>query len=337
MTDDDLVAALRLALARAGDTWRNQPSVLRRRLEGVLGADAVSQRAKVHLLTVAAEERIPERITRSDRSSAQLASIADDLAATRGWTTAAAGWSVATWSAALAPAEVATPAVVEPAEVTSLPDPAVSVVESTSGPIPLAARAPSEEAATILPAGPPTPPLSPPPPPSGATPTPVAPATGVPGPPNRRQRKLSATVSNFLDQPIDHAVEGYRGNPKVIGMVIVGLVVGGIVTIAGIFASSTPIAGVGVAVITVSSIALPMARKAASVCWIAVQGDTIQVIETVRNANNSLVPTGVSFRGTRGDIAQVAGTSSALQIGPSKITFVRSKASAMAILGGDRP
>ncbi len=97
----DLVVALREAVARAGDGWANQPSLLKRRLDDVLAEDAVALRPKVHLLVVAAEERVPSRLTRSQPSPALLAEVAAELADTRGWTAEAATWSVAVWAQAL--------------------------------------------------------------------------------------------------------------------------------------------------------------------------------------------------------------------------------------------
>ena len=115
MTEPDLVAALREAISRSGEGWQSQPSLLKRRLEQVLGSDAVPSRSQVHLLLVAAEEKVPSRLAGGPDSTA-LGEVAHDLAMTRGWTLAAAEWSVEIWAEALRPTSL---------DRTVLPDPSL--------------------------------------------------------------------------------------------------------------------------------------------------------------------------------------------------------------------
>ena len=97
----DLTAALRAAIARAGPVGLNQPSHLRKRLEEELGSDARAQRARIHQLVVAAEERLPVRLTRGGWSLSKRDQLAEVLVTQRGWTPQAAVWAVATWAVAL--------------------------------------------------------------------------------------------------------------------------------------------------------------------------------------------------------------------------------------------
>jgi len=116
MNEQDLAATLRQAVELAGDNWRAQPSILKRRLNDILASEATPLRAKVHLLVVAAEEKVPTRLGASGSDPERHREIAAELAATRGWTDAAALWAITTWAAAmgLTPLSVAEPAVIEP-------------------------------------------------------------------------------------------------------------------------------------------------------------------------------------------------------------------------------
>lgn len=101
MNRTDLVEPLQTAIIRADSSWLTQPSQLRRRLEEELGPDARAHRAQVHQLTVAAEERVPIRLKRNGWSTAERDELVQGLVTTRGWTPAAANWTVTTWAAAL--------------------------------------------------------------------------------------------------------------------------------------------------------------------------------------------------------------------------------------------
>lgn len=97
----DLVEALKLAIERADPNWGNQPSHLRRRLDEVLGPEATPNRAQVHQLVVAAEERIPDRLRSGGWSPTQRDDLVARLVSARGWTPSASEWTVVAWAGAL--------------------------------------------------------------------------------------------------------------------------------------------------------------------------------------------------------------------------------------------
>lgn len=101
MATDDLVDTLKAAIERADPNWVTQPSHLRRRLDDELGADARALRARVHQLVVGAEERVPVRLGRDGWSPEAREELVSRLVATRGWTSAAADWTVVTWAGAM--------------------------------------------------------------------------------------------------------------------------------------------------------------------------------------------------------------------------------------------
>jgi len=101
MTEIDLVGSLQRAIAQAGTEWTAQPSRLRRRLDEVLGSEARNHRSQVHLIIVAAEEKVPVRLRRTGWSDAERDDVAHALAGARGWTNEAAEWAVVMWAAAL--------------------------------------------------------------------------------------------------------------------------------------------------------------------------------------------------------------------------------------------
>jgi len=101
LTGDDLTQPLRAALAGLDSSWQYQPSILRRRLEEALAHDARPNRARIHQLVVAAEEKVPGRLAQQGGGPAQRLELASVLAATRGWTLDAAEWAVRTWALTL--------------------------------------------------------------------------------------------------------------------------------------------------------------------------------------------------------------------------------------------
>jgi hypothetical protein len=145
MTEQDLVDSLKAAIDRSDPSWTTQPSRLRRRLEEELGANARKHRAQVHQLVVAAEERIPLRLKRNGWSPEERAELGDVLVRTRGWTPAAADWTVATWAAALGLSTER-----PPVPVTNGAPPTTVVPEASS---PVAAKSPMNlpVAPTLLP------------------------------------------------------------------------------------------------------------------------------------------------------------------------------------------
>jgi hypothetical protein len=101
MTDVDLATRLRRAVASADPGWAVQPSRLRRALVDELGPDGHRFRSQLHQLVVAADENIPVRLRRTGWSPEVRDELAAALMAARGWTEAAAAWTVTTWAAAL--------------------------------------------------------------------------------------------------------------------------------------------------------------------------------------------------------------------------------------------
>jgi hypothetical protein len=168
ITEQEMALTLRRAVKHAGSGWASQPSRLRLSLEQVLGDEARAHRTQIHQLVVAAEERIPARLSAAgDDSSALGRELAYGLASTRGWTVDAAAWAVRTWAASLG-----TP--LDPFDVDDVIANPPPVLRTGERPV---------VAPTVLPdsAVPPTQ-LPPPPPPAPAPPVPAPQAPFGPAP-----------------------------------------------------------------------------------------------------------------------------------------------------------
>jgi hypothetical protein len=136
----------------------------------------------------------------------------------------------------------------------------------------------------------------------------------------------------YLGRPVDAGFEGYQSAPTAIVASIVVLLVATLIVLVGILiASSGVIIGAGV-VMTAALVALPLARRRIPVRWVAVSGDQVAVLATVRDANNSPVATGVLFDGSLDEVGPHGGSSSAVTIGREPVWFLRSRQRAVASL-----
>ena len=317
MSEIHLAEVLREAVERSGDGWQTQPSILRRRLEAVLGRDGPAHRAQVHLLIVAAEERVPIGLGRAGADEGRRRELSSALASTRGWTADAAEWAVDTWAVALglAPPDLVPGPVVVPESVAEVDSERTLV---------------APEGPTLLPASVVATPELPPPVAAPASPdrSPLpADPSGAKGDP-----KLVAKMEAFLHAEVDAGFAAWSGDPRIVVGVVVGIAVATAFFLVGLELASKGLLYVSGAFIVAGVGALPIARRRIPVWWVAVRGTQVTLIGTVRNASNTPIPTRVCVEGPLADVTVVPGSDSSVQIGPEQVTFLRRKAKAMAAL-----
>ncbi len=321
LPDEQMVDALRSAMERAGGDWVAQPSRLRVRLEESLGPDARTERGRIHQLMVAADERVPIRLTRTEGDLEEQLKLADMLVTTRGWRPEAATWSVRTWAAALgyrpteanSAAERETPAPLPPTApavpaATVLPNtppaqlPAATVLPDTppaqppSPPTPIPPVATVLPAATVLPDTPPAQPSAPTPPPAPVTPAAPNPPLSPTGDAARRvnpelptghMKFASGRVTEFLGHSVEAAYPAIFGINLVYPFAIVLLAVIGIMI---------PQPGVMVAGAVLGAVASLWIRLQLRRALIAVDGDQVTVIAATSRASRPTHVLGVVQR-----------------------------------------
>ena len=324
MSERDLVGDLRLALARAGDNWRQPPSLIRRRLDDVLDSDAVAHRSKVHLLVVAAEEKIPTRLERFGREPARIAELAAELAATRGWTTEAAQWSVMTWAEALEPPTHDTIGMRDPGVRTSVPE-TTELPEQIGAPerIELPESIPLPERTEL-----PTPmprPASLPPPVGPPLPPPVEPRTPA-GPPTtpRAKQRAKSEVEQFLKQPVDAGFIGFAGTPVYFFISFLVMCIIGLVAMVGLFVIEDQHVAYSIyLVFLASAVVTRIVQRSSPQRWLALQGDQVQLIGTRRVNRYRVVPTKVLASCPRSEVTPCSGWPASIMIGDARVYFIR--------------
>ena len=321
MSDPDLSTTLRRAIELAGDRWRAQPSILRRGLNELLGADATRLRAQVHLLVVAADEKVPTRLAVAGGDPARLGEIAQDLAATRGWTDEAASWAVTTWAAAMGPATstsvpltsvppVSVPPVAVVDEMTALPDDPEPVAVSTP---PVIASAPPVTSAL---------PSAPPPDVGSMT-------------KNRRSQVARRSVERFLGEPVDAVFVGYTGLGPTVHLVLFGfLVVAGIAAMGSIVGAAAPplprellLTEACVAIVT------GLVRRLSPMRWVALQGVRVRSIVVQQPwFLGRMTPERIAFDGPLGSGERVEGSARSVMLGDERVYFIPPFTKAAALL-----
>ncbi|SDP38392.1 hypothetical protein SAMN04489867_2261 [Pedococcus dokdonensis] len=99
---DPVGEALAVALAGDPSAFAGQPSQLRLKLSRLLGDDAHTYRAQVHLVVTALDENVPaELLAAAPLSAADVDRHAQILAQARGWTDEAAHTAIGLWVRAL--------------------------------------------------------------------------------------------------------------------------------------------------------------------------------------------------------------------------------------------
>ena len=115
---------------------------------------------------------------------------------------------------------------------------------------------------------------------------------------------------------------------------VVGLVVSTAVFVVGIMLEASTLMRVTLPFVVLSIIGLTVARRRVPVRWVAIRGDRVTVVATVRNSSNTPVPTQVVAEGPRREVRVVPGSSDTVQLGDEQVTFLRSRAQAVHALGG---
>ena len=304
----------------------------------------------------------------------QRRDLAEELASTRGWTADASSWAVSFWVTVLGldgtgratilplgdsdgatsqpdPTPAAPPAGFDGATI--LPPPPVMAPPAPAAPPPPPVAAPALASSSGALAGPPsatgcraaaparrvTRPASAPascrhPSPCPRTPVP-APARSQPNPTSGTAKpKTVAKMAAYLGRPVDAGFVGYEKEPTPIVAAIVVMLVSALVVLVGIMIVSVGVIVAGGIPMTLSAGALPMARKRIPVRWVAVSGDRVALMSTVRDSSNTPVATSVVFDGPLDAVQPVAGSTSAVMVGPERVTFLRSRRQSVAALVG---
>jgi hypothetical protein len=136
----------------------------------------------------------------------------------------------------------------------------------------------------------------------------------------------------YLGRPVDAGYEGYESSPVAIVAAIAVLLLSGVVMVLGVLVASPPLIWGGAVPATLSGVALPWARRHIPVRWVAVSGEQVTVLSTVRDTTNTPVATGVLFDGSLDDVAAHQSSSAAVTIGTEPVWFLRSRQRAVAEL-----